>query len=105
MIAHEKVAAKAREEGLEVPAFEVIPAPVMAGVLPAPDESTQKLWREQVDKLPEEDRAVEEAGLRADYYAKLETAEKLRDIRVEEDAERRQRRDAGKATMADHFWG
>lgn len=105
MIAHEELAAKAREEGREVPRFEIIPPPVAAKTAPAPNEDMQKMWKEQVEKLPEEDRAAEEAALRADYHAKLETAEKLRDIRQQEDAERRKRMEEGKATFGDHFWG
>ena len=105
MIAHEEVAAKAREEGRPVPAFEILPPPVAAKAPPAPSEDMQKMWREQVEKLPEEDRAAEEAALRADYHAKLETASRLRDIKQGEDAERRKRMEEGKATVGDHFWG
>lgn len=105
MIAHEELAAKAREEGRPVPAFEILPPPVAARAPPPPSEDMQKTWKEQLEKLPEEERAAEEAALRADYYAKLQTAERLRDIRESEDAERRKRKEEGKATLADHFWG
>lgn len=106
MITHEEAAAKAREEGLPVPAFEILPPPPAAKeATPAPSEEVQKMWKEQVEKLPEEERATEEAALRADYYAKIGTADRLRGIREGEEAERRKRREEGKATVADHFWG
>lgn len=105
MIAHEELAAKAREEGRTVPAFDILPPPVVAKAPPPPSEDMRNTWKEQVEKLPEEERPAEEAALRADYYAKLETAERLRDIREKEDAERRKRKEEGKATVGDHFWG
>lgn len=106
MITHEEAAAKAREEGLPIPAFEILPPPPAAKeAAAAPSEEVQKMWREQVEKLPEEERATEEAALRADYYAKIGTADRLRGIREGEAAERRKRKEEGKATVADHFWG
>lgn len=104
MIAHEAAGAKAREEGLPVPEFEILPPPVLAKAPPVPNEEVEKMWQQQVEKLPEEERAAERTALRVDYYAKQGTADRLKQIKESEDAERRRRKAEGKATMGDQIW-
>lgn len=104
MIVHESAATKARETGLPVPAFEIIP-PRIASKAPVPDDAVTSRWRDQLDRLPEDERAVEEAALRADYEARSRTAEKVRELKEKDNEERKQRREEGRATMGDHIWG
>ncbi|PKS09853.1 hypothetical protein jhhlp_004476 [Lomentospora prolificans] len=104
MIEHEEVAAKARQSGQPVPAFQIIPPRIISNT-PAPSEAVTNVWKDQLEKLPEDERVAEEAALRADYLARLTTAEKVKALRDKDDAERRKRKEEGKATMGDHFWG
>lgn len=104
MIVHESAATRARETGLPVPAFEIIP-PRIASKAPVPDDAVTSRWRDQLDRLPEDERVAEEAALRADYEARSRTAEKVRELKEKDNEERKQRREEGRATMGDHIWG
>lgn len=69
----------------------------------APHEELQKQWKEQLDKLPVEERAVEEAALRADLQAKAEVAGSVQKIWDDQAAQRKQRQAEGSSTFGDYL--
>ncbi|KAJ4165028.1 hypothetical protein LMH87_006677 [Akanthomyces muscarius] len=107
MLDHEKAVAKAKEEGRPVPVFDsVVPKP--SAQLPRPNEEVEKTWRDSLAKLPEDERAAEEAALRADYQTKEDVAKNIKELRDATKKERDARQAAGEATLTDTLsalWG
>ncbi|KAG6004724.1 hypothetical protein E4U21_000816 [Claviceps maximensis] len=105
MIAHEAAVEKAKKEGAPIPVFE--PALPKASTTPkvAPSDELGKQWREKLDKLPEGERAVEEAALRADLQAKSEVARSVKQIWATQKEERDARKADGQSTFADGLAG
>lgn len=102
MISHEAAAEKAKAEGLPVPVFEPgVPKPKPD--MYAPSEELQQQWNEKLDKLPAEERTVEEAALRADLQAKSEVAGKVQQIWDTQKDERQKRQAEGNSTITDYF--
>lgn len=100
MLQHEKLVAKAKEEGLPAPVFEsVVPKPTTGAIKPT--EEVEKQWREKLDQLPENEREAEEAALRADYQAKTDVAKTMRGIYDTKKGERETREAAGQGTFSD----
>jgi len=100
MLQHEKLVAKAKEEGLPAPVFEsVVPKP-KAGATKV-TEDVEKQWREQLAQLPEGEREAEEAALRADYQAKADVAKTMRGVYDTKKEERESRQAAGEGTFSD----
>lgn len=102
MLKHEEAVEKAKKEGLPVPVFETkIPKAKPDAV--APSEELQEQWKEKLNKLPEEERAVEEAALRADLQAKAEVAGKVQQIWDVQKEERKIRQAEGNSTFMDYL--
>lgn len=79
VLQHESAVEAAKKDGLPIPKFD----PTIPKAIPVtyqPSEEIQEQWREKLEKLPEEERAVEEAALRADLQAKSETAKNYKGI-------------------------
>ncbi|KAL4730631.1 hypothetical protein ACLX1H_002669 [Fusarium chlamydosporum] len=90
MIKHEEAVEKAKAEGLPVPVFKsTLPKAKDDAVVPT--EELQQQWKEQLDKLPAEERVVEEAALRADLQAKAEVAGNVQKIWDSQAEQRKQR--------------
>jgi hypothetical protein len=100
MIAHEAAVEKAKQEGAPLPQFE-LRIPQVKTIKPS--EEQEKTWKEALDKLPEDERAAEEAALRADLAVNLTAAQDIKKFRAEKEKEREQRRAEGKATLSDNL--
>ncbi|KAM0511689.1 hypothetical protein ACHAPE_009648 [Trichoderma viride] len=103
MLQHEAEVEKAKEAGTLIPSFDPsIPkttAPPATAVKPS--EDLQKQWKEKLDQLPEDERAAEEAALRADLQAKADVARNVKKIWDAKREEREVRRSEGQATFSD----
>lgn len=108
MLDQEAAVEKAKAEGTPIPQF----APVFPRATAAEqadgtplDAETQKLWKEKLDKLPEEDRAAEAEAIRAELRAKAEMASKVKDLWQEQAEQRKARREQGQETIGDKITG
>ncbi|CAF3448935.1 hypothetical protein SNK03_000775 [Fusarium graminearum] len=102
MIKHEEAVEKAKAEGLPVPVFQSkLPKAKDDSVVPT--EELQQQWKEQLDKLPAEERAVEEAALRADLQVKAEVAGNVQKIWDTQAEQRKQRQAEGNSTFGDYM--
>ncbi|RGP76239.1 autophagy-related 6 [Fusarium longipes] len=102
MIKHEEAVEKAKAEGLPVPVFQSkLPKAKDDSVMPT--EELQQQWKEQLDKLPAEERVVEEAALRADLQAKAEVAGSVQKIWDSQAEQRKQRQAEGNSTFGDYI--
>ncbi|KAF5712107.1 hypothetical protein FMUND_8666 [Fusarium mundagurra] len=102
MIKHEEAVEKAKAEGLPVPVFQAtLPKAKKDAVMPT--EELQQQWKEQLDKLPADERAVEEAALRADLQAKAEVAGSVQKIWDTQAEQRKQRQAEGTSTFGDYI--
>ncbi|KAF3806778.1 hypothetical protein GCG54_00000144 [Colletotrichum gloeosporioides] len=106
MVEQEKAIEAAKQEGLPVPKFD-LSIPAAAEMAPAiqPRPDLEKSWKEKLEQLPEEERAVEEAALRADLQAKAEVAKNVQKLWDEQEKEKQQRKAEGKATVMDRITG
>lgn len=101
MLKHEEAVERAKAEGLPAPVFEpAIPKSKSPAVTPT--DELQQQWREQLEKLPEEERAMEEAALRADLQAKAEVAGSVQKIWDTQAEQRKQRQAEGNSTFGDY---
>lgn len=105
VLQHEKAVEAARENGTPIPIFN--PAiPKVSKSTVQPSEEVQQQWNEALEKLPEEERAVEEAALRADLQAKTDVAKSMKQFyegrkkKSKEDDERGVER----KTVAEQLW-
>lgn len=86
VLQHEEAVEKAQADGTPIPKFDpVIPSlgqrhQQQGSVVVQASEEVQEQWREKLEQLPEEERAAEEAALRADLQHKSAVAKDLRDI-------------------------
>ncbi|OLN81736.1 hypothetical protein CCHL11_06953 [Colletotrichum chlorophyti] len=105
MLDQEKAIEAAKKEGLPAPKFDLaLPSVAAAGaVKPRPD--LEKEWKEKLEQLPEEERAVEEAALRADLQAKADVAKNVQKLWDEQEKEKERRKAEGKTTIADRIAG
>ncbi|PON30684.1 hypothetical protein TGAM01_v200104 [Trichoderma gamsii] len=103
MLQHEAEVEKAKEAGTLIPSFD--PSIPRTTATPAtavkPSEELQKQWKEKLDQLPEDERAAEEAALRADLQAKADVARNVKKIWDAKREEREVRRAEGQATFSD----
>lgn len=103
MLQHEAEVEKAKENGTLIPTFD--PSIPKTTATPAtavkPSEELQKQWKEKLDQLPEDERAAEEAALRADLQAKADVARNVKKIWDAKREEREVRRAEGQATFSD----
>ncbi|GAB1310514.1 Autophagy-related protein 6 [Madurella fahalii] len=120
MVAQEREIERAREEGREAPVFPsvfegkeaAVAAAAAAAAIPGegkddrrfePNAATLALWKEKLEKLPAEERAAEEAALRAEHRAKVEMATRLQGLWQEQAKEREARKEKGQETIFDKF--
>ena len=100
MLKHEEAVEQAKKEGLPTPVFDAaLPRTSAAKVTPSGE--LEKQWKERLDKLPEDERVVEEAALRADLQAKSDVAKSVKDIWATQKQEREARKADGQATLGD----
>lgn len=98
---------EAKRENKPIPTF----APVIAKAAPRMKENdidistmhpdAQKKWREQLEKVPEEDRQAEEEAMKAELRAKAELASQVQGLWQEQAKEREARKAEGKETVYD----
>lgn len=105
MIQHEAAVEKAKKEGTPIPVFD--PALPKASSTPkvVPTDELEKQWRDRLEKLPQEERVVEEAALRADLQAKSEVARSVKQIWATQKEERDARKADGQSTFSDSLAG
>lgn len=100
MLDHEAAVEQAKKDGSPVPVFNpALPRANVAKVNPTTE--LEKHWREKLDKLPEEERVVEEAALRADLQAESEVARSVKQIWAAQKEERDTRKADGQSTFGD----
>ncbi|EFY86680.1 hypothetical protein MAC_07278 [Metarhizium acridum CQMa 102] len=100
MITHEAAVEQAEKDGTPIPIFD--PAlPKASATKVVPTQELEKTWKEKLDKLPEDERVVEEAALRADLQAKSDVAKNVKQIWATQKEEREARRADGQATFGD----
>ncbi|POR38024.1 Uncharacterized protein TPAR_01773 [Tolypocladium paradoxum] len=100
MLRHEEEVEQAKKNGMPIPVFEsALPRANASAVTPT--EEVEKQWKEKLDKLPEDERAVEEAALRADLQAKADVAKNVKKIWDAKKEERDTRKAEGQSTMGD----
>ncbi|KAM5355411.1 hypothetical protein ACJ41O_002057 [Fusarium nematophilum] len=102
MIKHEEAVEKAKADGLPAPVFETTIPKAKANSI-TPTEELQQQWKEQLEKLPAEERAMEEAALRADLQAKAEVAGSVQKIWDTQAEQRKQRQAEGNSTFTDYL--
>lgn len=100
MLQHEAAVEKAKSEGAPIPKFDLSLPKQNANAI-APSEEVQKQWKEKLDKLPEDERAVEEAALRADLQVKTTVARDMKKVWDTKKEEREARQAAGQGTISD----
>ncbi|KAL7908663.1 hypothetical protein GGI35DRAFT_408657 [Trichoderma velutinum] len=103
MLQHEAEVEKAKENGTLIPTFDPsLPKTTATSATNIkPSEELQKQWKEKLDQLPEDERAAEEAALRADLQAKADVARNVKKIWDAKREEREVRRAEGQATFSD----
>ena len=104
MLKHEVAVEQAKADGTPIPVFE-LKVPQVKGASIKPDPEIQKSWKEKLEKLPEDERAAEEAALKADLEMNTNVARNLQELKKEQRAEREARREKGESTWADSFAG
>ncbi|KFA76191.1 hypothetical protein S40288_07278 [Stachybotrys chartarum IBT 40288] len=97
MLQHEAAVEKAKADGTPIPELD-LRLPQAKSVV-APTEEVQKQWKEVLDKLPEDERAAEEAALRADLGLKSDLARDVR--RLREAAKEEAKKGENQGTMWD----
>ncbi|CAP60367.1 uncharacterized protein PODANS_1_6670 [Podospora anserina S mat+] len=120
MLRQEEEIKRAKEEGREAPEFRSVLEEVAkvrqrqqetAGEavgkvnIPPPPAELIASWKEKLEKLPEQDRAAEEAALRADYRANAEMAASIQGLWQEQAKQREERKKKGEETFMDRFRG
>ncbi|TQS33933.1 hypothetical protein Golomagni_05707 [Golovinomyces magnicellulatus] len=100
MLNHEKAVAKAKEEGTPIPVFDSV-LPQEKTEVVRPSAELEKQWREKLSKLPEDERAAEEAALRADLQIKSDVAKNVKQIWDSKKDEREARQASGQGTFGD----
>jgi hypothetical protein len=109
LLAQEAEIEAAKAEGRPVPKFApVVPKKPLAHTPTAELElSTEQkeMLKARLKKVDDDDRPAEIEAFKAEQRARAEMAERLRDIRGRQDADRKARRDAGQETAWDKVMG
>ncbi|KAG6025021.1 hypothetical protein E4U41_001633 [Claviceps citrina] len=108
MMDHEAAVERAKQQGAPLPVFDpALPSTTTARTTAsvAPTDELEKQWREKLDKLPAEERVVEEAALRADLQAKSAVAQSVKQIWAHQREERDARKVDGQGTFVDGLVG
>ncbi|KAF4592017.1 autophagy-related protein 6 [Ophiocordyceps camponoti-floridani] len=103
MLKHEAAVSQAKKDGTPIPTFDlIIPnAPPSSVSTQGPTPADEQAWQRKLDDLPEDERAIEVAALRADYQAKAEVASSVMQIRQTQREGRDERLAQGKASVLD----
>lgn len=110
LMEQESAIEEAKKEGKPVPKFEpLIPKPIIR-IADEKEDITisphlQQKLKEQLEKVPEEERHAEEEAIKAELRAKAEVAARVQDIWAEQAKEKEQRRKEGKLTIGDRVSG
>lgn len=101
---------EAKKEGRPVPKFEpLIPKPIVRITDESRDISLspqlQQKLKEQLEKVPEEERHAEEEAIKAELRAKADVAAKVQGIWAEQKREKDIRRQEGRLTVGDRVSG
>ena len=114
MLEQEAAIEAAREEGREIPKFgPLVTEPKAKGETGAEDDfdvsrlspEAQKKWKEQLEKVPEEERRAEERAMKGEMRAKAELASRIQGLWKEQEQERQSRKAEGKDTIIDKVSG
>ncbi|KYK54163.1 hypothetical protein DCS_06120 [Drechmeria coniospora] len=100
MIQHEDAVEKARKDGTPIPVFDPALPRTNASTI-KPTEEVEKQWKEKLDQLPEDERAVEEAALRADLQVRADVATNVQKIWNTQKEARDSRKAEGQETLGD----
>ncbi|UNI23447.1 hypothetical protein JDV02_009265 [Purpureocillium takamizusanense] len=102
MLEHWAAFQQAQEDGRTIPVFDPkLPSSASPAPTATPTPEMEKQWREKLDKLLEDERAVEEAALRADLQARADVAQSVKKIWDTQKEERESRKAEGQATFMD----
>lgn len=107
MLEQEAAIEQAKKEGKPIPKFE--PLVVKPATVVVKDDfdvstlnpETQKKWKEQLEKLPEEDRLAEEEAMKGELRARAELASRIQGLWQEQAKERESRKAEGRETISD----
>lgn len=102
ILKHEEAVEQAKKDGTPLPVFELV-LPKAKVDIPTPTENVAKQWKAQLDRLPEDERALEEAALRADLQAKSEMAKHFKAALDTQKEDRTARISEGRATLVDRL--
>lgn len=100
MLKHEEAVEQAKKDGTPIPVFNAA-LPKSSAATVNPTQELEKQWKEKLDKLPEDERGVEEAALRADLEAKADVAQNVKKIWAAQKEERDGRKTEGRWTVGD----
>ena len=109
MLRQEEEIARAKEEGRQAPVFksilqgEVVGGETAAVAAAEPSPALVAKWKEELEKLPPEEREAEEQALRGEFRAKAEMAGRVQGLWQEQAKEREARKAEGKETFFDRF--
>lgn len=98
----------AKAEGRPIPTFEpLIPKQAVRSLGPERDLTPEQQTdlRERLLKVPEEERAAEEAAVRAEFRSKAEISARVHGIWEQQDRERAERKQRGEETVWDRVSG
>ncbi|PFH62243.1 hypothetical protein XA68_14374 [Ophiocordyceps unilateralis] len=101
MLKHEEAVEQAKKDGTTIPTFEIIIPKTASTRKTAPTPEDEEQWKKKLDELPEEERAIEAAALRADFHAKAEVATSVKEIRQTQKDGRDARIAQGKGSVVD----
>ncbi|KAF6815988.1 hypothetical protein CSOJ01_03257 [Colletotrichum sojae] len=105
MLEQEQAIEAAKEQGLPVPKFDLSIPTAAETATYKPGADLEKSWKEKLEQLPEEERAAEEAALRADLQAKADVAKNVKKLWEEQEKEKQQRKAEGNPTLFDRISG
>ncbi|RDA91975.1 hypothetical protein CP533_1359 [Ophiocordyceps camponoti-saundersi (nom. inval.)] len=102
MIKHEAAVEQAKKDGTPIPVFEIIiPKPSSSAPKRTPTPEEEQAWDRKLQDLPEDERAIEAAALRADLQAKTDVASTVMELRQSQKESREARLAEGKGTFVD----
>ncbi|RCI13102.1 hypothetical protein L249_0226 [Ophiocordyceps polyrhachis-furcata BCC 54312] len=116
MINHEAAVEQAKKNGTPIPVFEIIvPKSTTTTTSSSSSSSTstsspsnqedEQAWAHKLQHLPEAERAIEAAALRADFRAKADVASTVKELRRSQKEGREARLAEGKGTFFDSLAG
>jgi hypothetical protein len=106
LMEQEAAVEEAKKEGRPIPKFTpLIPKPIVRITDDKPEVELSphlaKKLKEQLEKVPEEERHAEEEAIKAELRAKAEVAAKVQGIWAEQAREKEKRKAEGRQTLGD----